>query len=1130
MISLAKLSVRRPRIALLGWLVGAAVLTAIGFGVSSTLSPSVTVVPHTQSWRANQLATQQFGPSQLVPVLLEGPKSQLDALGPRLVGVLMKRPHTRVLSAWDVGAASTGLRPHPNTAMIIVSVDRVEKDVVKYDQPQIERLVTAKVAGTPVKAYITGQPSIDRAVKDASLDNLRRTELIAIGVLFVLLLIGLRAPVAAFVVAATGLLSMLSAFGEVAILGKLMKTDAVGVAAGSMTGLALSVAFALLILDRFHREEYPEGRDPRDVATAALRGLESMGKAVLVGGTGIVIALLLVAVVGPTELLVSVGTGATTCAMFAIGGAVVVMPAAFVLLGRRIDWLSFPAPRPLSRAWAALVGGGNWVTRHAIYAGFAATALLAALAVPALGLKSGQLSAGVLPADSNARIAFEKVSKVMGPGWPTQYNIIIQAHGRPITTPAMLASIDTLQRKIALNGSVASVQGPGLINAQAVQLKKFGPSLAHSAAISKSSKKDLLKLIAGLGQAGAGSKELQAGLTKAVSGADQLHSGSGAAHAGSVALHNGLMQASSGSVQLDNGLNTALAGANALKNGSAQALSGALQLKEGSSQALAGTNQLVQGVHLAQGPAGVSLGALDTLSNIASTANSQATAAANQAKAVPGSVAAAISALRSLPPSAAVNSAIATLQQAESAASAAAGSMETAASTAIKSAYISGQLNNQAPGLMAAINMLHDGSGQLADGINQLRDGNAKLAGGIDQLASGNSQLAGGMDQLAGGGGQLRNGLGQLTSGAGQLEGGLALLNAGTGQLATGLQPAPAGAGAIANGLGIMQAAVVKARGQVPSTKDLETLFQKSPGMFKSGYFVLAAVEGARGSDRNAATFTVNLLNGGTTGQIMVASKYASSDPRSIALHNALIQMGATFAKTNNAAVAVGGPGGSLTDLTAATKDRIPLMIAAIAVSLGLMLIVALRSILLPIVTIALNLLVVAAAFGIVELLFGGSNPPLGGTGSLDPVSIASIFTVAFGISVLFSTLLLMSTREAYVAGQTGREAVNHGLRLTAAAGTGAGIVMVAAMIPFATSELIIVRELGVGVGAAVLIDVLLFRPVLLPAAEAVLGRFGWWPTKGGPPREKSPETQKTRRLPRLPIRHGRHAPRPAHH
>ena len=63
-----------------------------------------------------------------------------------------------------------------------------------------------------------------------------------------------------------------------------------------------------------------------------------------------------------------------------------------------------------------------------------------------------------------------------------------------------------------------------------------------------------------------------------------------------------------------------------------------------------------------------------------------------------------------------------------------------------------------------------------------------------------------------------------------------------------------------------MQAGVVKARGQIPSTKELEAAAAESPGMFNSGYFVLAAVAGAPPADRNAATFAVNLLTGGTAG------------------------------------------------------------------------------------------------------------------------------------------------------------------------------------------------------------------------------------------------------------------------
>jgi X-X-X-Leu-X-X-Gly heptad repeat protein len=155
---------------------------------------------------------------------------------------------------------------------------------------------------------------------------------------------------------------------------------------------------------------------------------------------------------------------------------------------------------------------------------------------------------------------------------------------------------------------------------------------------------------------------------------------------------------------------------------------------------------------------------------------------------------------------------------------------------------------------------------------------------GSRSFGTGSPQLATGIGQLRSGGVQLTTGLGQLTSGAGQLQAGLSVLSSGTGQLASGLAGGVGPAGQLITGLGQMQAAVVKARGQIPSTKALGALAQQSPGLFSSEYFILAAVEGAQPSDQNAATFTINLLRGGTAGQILVVSKHPANDPRTEAL------------------------------------------------------------------------------------------------------------------------------------------------------------------------------------------------------------------------------------------------------
>ena len=1094
MISLAKLSIRHPKASLAVWLVVAAALSLIGLGVSKSLSPTITVVPRTESSRAQQLGNARFGPTQLVPILLEGPKSQLDRQGPRLVAALARRRYTRAMSAWDAGTAAATLRPKPTAAMIVLSVDRSEKDAVRYEQPQIEKLVAHRISA-PVKAYITGQPSIDRAEKTASLSNLRRNEAIAVGILLLLLLIGLRAPIAALLVTAVGGISMLSGFGEVALLGHIFPLDPIGVGAGTMTGLAVGVGFALLILDRFHREEFTARGQLRAAPEAATRELETTGKAVLVGGTALVLALALVAVVGPTQLMVSVGTGALTCALFAVGGAVVVMPAALVLLGPKIDWLSFPAPAPLAHAWSRLLDGGNWVTRHAVYAGFAATVVLAAIAVPAFALKTGPPDISQLPYHSKARIAFQEISRVMGPGWATPYNVILVSNDLPLTTPSTLDRVGRFQVQIARDKTVDSVTGPGAINPTAKQLASFGPQLRHSAAISDKSKKDLVQLINGLGQAGAGSAQLQSGLSAAASGGSQLHSGGGQAQSGAGQLHAGLAQARAGSAKLSGGLNAALAGANALKTGAGQALSGANQLASGLGK---GAPQVTAG-----------LPAIGTLATSSAAASSKIKALQSQAQAAQGEAASALSALHGLSSAkgdpnyqAAVNG----LSSVNGSLSGISSELNTAAGNAGVAAAIAGAVKTQVGALAPQLTAAASGASQLAAGIKQLHDGN--------------SQLASGLGQLSGGGGQLLNGLDQLTAGAGALQIGLGQLTSGAGQLATGLSGGVGPAGQLTTGLGTMQAAVVKSRGQIPSTAQLKQLQAQSPGIFNSGYFVLAAVEGATHNNRNAATFTINLLRGGTAGQILVVSKYRASDPRTVALGTHLANLSRRFARTSHLQVAVGGPAGNLGDLTNVTKSRIWIDVAVLSMAIMLTLAIALRALLLPAVATVFSLLVSASTFGLLQLLFGGSNPPLGGPGYLDPITIISVFSVGFAITIVFSTVLLMRTRELYVT-RGSRDAVRAALRDTAAGGTGAGLVMMAALIPFSTTELLNLRALGIGVATAVLLDVLIVRPVLLPAAEAVLGHRGWWPTRGPHSAEQpvEPATERTERIARPHLR-----------
>lgn len=1085
MIRLARLSIDRPRAALIAWGVVAIVLAVIGLGVASSLSPSVVVVPGTESSRAQQLANANFGPTQLVPILLQGPQAQLDRQGPRLVAALVRRRRTRALSAWDAGAASQGLRPSANAAMIVVSVDRPESTVVRYDQPQIERLV-ARYVTRPVRASVTGQPSIDRALKDEALSSTLRSELIAVGILFLLLLLGLRAPLAAALVTVIGAATVLAAYGLMALLGRVIAVDPIAVALASMTGLVLGVAYSLLILDRFHQQERAPGADPRDATRAASEAVASSGRAVLFAGGALILALLLATAIAPTKILTSLGVGVLLCSALALGGAVVVMPAALVLFGRDVVNAGLAAPAGLTRDWDRLVGAGAWVRRRAVLAGALATGALILLAVPVFSLKTGPPDVSQLPSGNTARVSFEEVARVMGPGWPTPYNMIVVNPRGPITTAATLESLDALQQQIARDPRVASVAGPGTLSAQTKPLGTLPAQLKESSKLLVGGKTDLQRLVNGLGLAGSGAQQLQSGLQSASSGASQLHSGSGAAQSGAAQLHVGLAAARGGSAKLSAGLT--------------QALTGARALKTGATQALAGSIELTNGIGSAGVPVSAGLPSLKQLAGLTAATSNAIVNLQGQAQGASGDVAGALDALRSMtsgkqdPRYAATLSA---LEHAGSSVGAVSSGLDAAAPGAKSAAAIAANAAAQGTFLTRALGELHTGAAKLSAGLAKLRAGNAQLAAGIGKLAGGGGQLTGGLTQLRDGAGKLEAGLGQLTSGTGQLESGLAAGVAPTGRLV--------------NGLGLLQSSVAKFRGNLPSPKGLEELGEKSPNLFNSGYFLLAAIAGAPPASSNAAGFTVNVTRGGNAAQIVIVSRYPSSAAQTAALGDRLNRLARRYAVRNRLAVAVGGPAGNLADFTSATNARLPWVIVALALAVALALGLALRAVLLPVVAVLFDLLTAAATFGVMSLLFGGSNPPLGGPGYIDPMSIIGIFTAVFGISLIFLVVLLVRTREELLAGASVDGALDVALRRTAAASTGAGLLMIAAAIPFATTGLLTVREFGVGVAVAVALDVFLVRPVLLPAAVEVLGARAWWPTRMGPPQReelRSPKPQ----------------------
>jgi uncharacterized membrane protein YdfJ with MMPL/SSD domain/pimeloyl-ACP methyl ester carboxylesterase len=193
-----------------------------------------------------------------------------------------------------------------------------------------------------------------------------------------------------------------------------------------------------------------------------------------------------------------------------------------------------------------------------------------------------------------------------------------------------------------------------------------------------------------------------------------------------------------------------------------------------------------------------------------------------------------------------------------------------------------------------------------------------------------------------------------------------------------------------------------------------------------------------------------------------------------------------------------------VTGLTAQWKDSgdqirsaLPLVVAFVLVFAFALMLVAFRSIVVAVKAIVLNCLSVAAAYGILVLVFqhGVGKGLLGFTDTtgVSPVIPLLLFVILFGLSMDYHVFIVSRIRERFQRGATMDEAISDGIRSTGSVVTSAAIVMVCVFAVFATLSLLFFKQFGVGLAAAILIDATIVRGVLLPATMKLLGDRNWY-------------------------------------
>lgn len=192
----------------------------------------------------------------------------------------------------------------------------------------------------------------------------------------------------------------------------------------------------------------------------------------------------------------------------------------------------------------------------------------------------------------------------------------------------------------------------------------------------------------------------------------------------------------------------------------------------------------------------------------------------------------------------------------------------------------------------------------------------------------------------------------------------------------------------------------------------------------------------------------------------------------------------------------VGGSTAMMMDMASKVSSRLPIFIVAVVALSVLLLMAAFRSLWIPLVSAVLNLLSIGAAYGVVVLVFqqGWGAGLVGAESGVPIVSFIPlmIFAILFGLSMDYNVFLLSRIREAYLEGDSPRESVIHGVSRIGKVILYAGLIMASVFLAFVTMPDVMAKMMGLGLGLAILIDVLVVRLVIVPAVVTLLGDRAW--------------------------------------
>ena len=264
---------------------------------------------------------------------------------------------------------------------------------------------------------------------------------------------------------------------------------------------------------------------------------------------------------------------------------------------------------------------------------------------------------------------------------------------------------------------------------------------------------------------------------------------------------------------------------------------------------------------------------------------------------------------------------------------------------------------------------------------------------------------------------------------------------------------------------------------------------------------VTRVVKDLRGAMKSAGDFGPAQVTANKAGDLTLITTTLSGDPAGEATLSAVRRLREDIVPRAAGDLAgqvyVAGTTASVVDYLGFFGAWMPVAVAVVLSLSFVLLLVAFRSVVIPAQAILMNLLSVAAAYGLMVLVFQkGVGAGLLGLTQVDTIEAwvpLFLFSLLFGLSMDYQVFLLSRIKERYDETGDTREAVAHGLGRTAGIITGAAAIMVCVFGGMATGELVMFQQMGFGLAVAVLIDATVVRTIVVPAAMELLGDWNWY-------------------------------------